>query len=72
MAVALAVALWILNARATFGYGMRAVGANARAARSPDLGQCRDAEDRCCPAPVPGSPVWVRWQVAPDISRWTY
>jgi general nucleoside transport system permease protein len=29
----LAVALWVVNARTTFGYEMRAVGANARAAR---------------------------------------
>jgi len=33
VAIALAVALWIVNARTTFGYEMRAVGANARAAR---------------------------------------
>ncbi len=32
-AVVLAVALWVVNARTTFGYEMRAVGANARAAR---------------------------------------
>ena len=33
VAVVLAVALWIVNARTTFGYEMRAVGANAKAAR---------------------------------------
>ena len=32
-AVVLAAALWVVNARTTFGYEMRAVGANARAAR---------------------------------------
>ena len=33
MAIALAVALWIVNQRTTLGYEMRAVGANAKAAR---------------------------------------
>ena len=33
IAVVLAVVLWVVNARTTFGYEMRAVGANARAAR---------------------------------------
>jgi simple sugar transport system permease protein len=33
IAIVLAVALWIVNARTTFGYEMRAVGANAKAAR---------------------------------------
>jgi len=33
IAVALALALWVVNARTTLGYEMRAVGANARAAR---------------------------------------
>jgi ABC-type uncharacterized transport system permease subunit len=32
-AVVLAVVLWVVNSRTTFGYEMRAVGANARAAR---------------------------------------
>ena len=32
-AVVLAAALWVVNARTTFGYEVRAVGANARAAR---------------------------------------
>jgi ABC-type uncharacterized transport system permease subunit len=33
VAIVLAVALWIVNARTTFGYEIRAVGANAKAAR---------------------------------------
>jgi simple sugar transport system permease protein len=33
IAIVLAVALWIVNARTTLGYEMRAVGANAKAAR---------------------------------------
>jgi ABC-type uncharacterized transport system permease subunit len=33
IAMVLAAALWIVNARTTFGYEMRAVGANAKAAR---------------------------------------
>jgi len=33
IAIVLAVVLWVVNARTTFGYEMRAVGANARAAR---------------------------------------
>ena len=33
MAIVLGVVLWIVNRRTTFGFAMRAVGANARAAR---------------------------------------
>ncbi len=33
MAMVLAILLWVVNARTTFGFEMRAVGANARAAR---------------------------------------
>ena len=47
IAVVLAVVLWVVNARTTFGYEMRAVGANARAARFAGISvDCRHAQDR--------------------------
>ena len=68
-ALVLAVGLWVVNTRTTFGYEMRAVGANARAARFAGISVEHGgaSRPRCCRERWPDWRAWAKWPAAPAI-----